>query len=559
MEGFDIDKMSKEAAKRHIDNGLVKGLWNRLTPAERKGLTHAIADSYEQGYQNWTPEMIPEFIKRYGYDPTPWLPVFSGRIVGSAAQSDRFLWDVRRLVADLIATNYVGGLRDAVNPLGMKLWLEPYGHWGFPAEFASYGGQADGIGGEFWSNVPNLGTMETRSSAAVGHIYGKNIISAEAYTSSGNQNESPGYIKARGDWAFTQGINHFVLHVTSHQPTDQPGPGLGLPWGTYFNTHSLWFMEHGKAWTDYIRRTSYLLQQGRPVADVAYYIGEDTPQMTGSLNPELPKGYDYDWINSEVILKRASVKNGRLVLPGGASYPVLVLPVRASMRPEVLEKIAGFVRQGLTVVGTAPTQSPSLQDYPRADAKIREIAASLWPASGTASRKVGQGIVWNSTPLGPILAGLKTPAPILESNEQVLWKHRSTPDAEIFFLSNQTDSEQSIAPSFRASGRSPQLWNAETGTVESIGAYREAGGRTTVPLKLAPLQSVFVVFRTSKAALPAVTDVKVGAQSVLNWTEAKAANPGEIADSNLSQSFWVKPTQTINLPNPRLGSVELNG
>ncbi|RYG55237.1 hypothetical protein EON80_30930, partial [bacterium] len=128
MEGFDIDKMSKEAAKRHIDNGLVKGLWNRLTPAERKGLTHAIADSYEQGYQNWTPEMIPEFIKRYGYDPTPWLPVFSGRIVGSAAQSDRFLWDVRRLVADLIATNYVGGLRDAVNPLGMKLWLEPYGH-----------------------------------------------------------------------------------------------------------------------------------------------------------------------------------------------------------------------------------------------------------------------------------------------------------------------------------------------------------------------------------------------------------------------------------------------
>lgn len=560
MEGLEIDKMSREAARYHIDNGLVGELHRRLKPTERKGFTWAIADSYEKGHQNWTPQMIPQFKARYGYDPTPWLPVFSGRIVGSAAQSDRFLWDVRRMVADLISENYVGGLRDAIHPLGLKLWLEPYGHWGFPGEFASYGGQADGIGGEFWSNVGSLGTMETRSSAAVGHTYGKNIISAEAFTSVGNVFESPGYIKARGDWAFTQGINHFVLHVTSHQPTSTPGPGLVLPWGTYFNTQSLWFMEHGKAWSDYIRRTSYLLQQGRPVADVAYFIGEDTPQMTGSLNPEIPKGYDYDWINSEVLLKYATVKNKRLVMRGGASYPVLVLPAKASMRPEVLERIAGFVRQGLTVVGAPPTESPSLQNYPAADAKIRALAASLWPTGSSASRKVGEGTVWKSAPLAPILAGLKVIPPVIESNEQILWKQRSTPDAEIFFLSNQTSSLQSIAPSFRATGRAPQLWNAESGAVETLGAYREAAGRTVVPITLAPNQSIFVVFHTTKTKAPAVVDVKLGNEPALAWSEQKTANSGEIADSNLAQSFWVKPTGEINLPEQRSGdrAVELS-
>jgi hypothetical protein len=557
MGGLEIDKMSREAAKRHIDNGLVRGLWQRLTPTERKGFTYAIADSYERGFQNWTAQMIPEFQKRYGYDPTPWLPVFSGRIVGSAQQSDRFLWDVRRLVADLIATNYVGGLRDAVHPLGLKLWLENYGHWGFPSEFGVYGGQTDGLGGEFWNNVPNLGTVETRDAASTGHTYGKNIISAEAFTSVGYQFESPGYLKARGDWAFTQGINHYVLHVVSHQPTEVPGPGLMLQWGTYFNRKSLWFMEHGKAWSDYVRRSSFLLQQGRPVADVAYYIGEDTPQMNGKLDPELPKGYDYDWINSEVIVKRGKVEKGRLVLPGGASYAILAIPARASMRPEVLQRIAGFVRQGLTVVGTAPRQSPSLQDYPRADAKIQALAAQLWPASGEKSRAVGRGRVWNAAPLGPILSALKTGPAVTEANEQVLWKQRSTPDAEIFYLSNQSDQKLQIAPSFRIAGRAPQLWDAETGRVQELGAYRQAAGRTTVPLTLAPLQSVFVIFRSVKAPGAAVTELKREGQSVFAWSEASASQPGESADSNLSQSFRIRPSGTINLPAQRLGAVEL--
>lgn len=558
MGGLEIDKMSRAAAARHINDGMVGELWRRLKPEERSGFAYAIADSYEVGFQNWTPNLEKEFQGRYGYDGVPFLPVLSGRVVGSAAQSDRFLWDLRRLVADLIAENYVGGLREAVHPLGLQLWLEPYGHWGFPSEFLKYGGQSDGIGGEFWLGN-NLGAVETRAAASTAHIYGKNRVSSEAFTSSGNLRDKPADLKARGDWAFAQGVNHYVLHVVSHQPTEVPGPGLQLLWGVYFNRKSLWFAQEGRAWVDYVRRTSYLLQQGRPVADVAYFIGEDTPQMTGTLQPQLPSGYDFDWINAEVLLNRAKVEKGRLVLPGGASYRVLVLPPLDNMRPELLEKISQLVNQGLNIVGPAPTRSPSLQDYPRADARVQTLAAHLWPKNGIRSRKVGLGGVWNGAPLGEILASLQVTPALLEFNPSVLWKQRSTPDAEIFYLSNQTSQTIKIAPSFRVSGRAPQVWNAETARTEEIAAYREEAGRTIVPMVLEPLQSVFVVFRRASSKPSAVVEIKRDGQPTVSWVEAKVETQLEIVDSNLFHSFWVKPEGDIRLPVQKLGGIELTG
>ncbi len=558
MSGLEIDKMSREIAARYIQKGTIGELWRRLKPAERRGFAYAIIDSYEKGPQNWTPGLEKEFAARYGYDAIPFLPVLSGRVVASAAQSDRFLWDLRRLVADSVAENYVGGFRDSVQKMGLQLWLENYGHYGFPAEFLSYGGQSDGIGGEFWSNKP-LSSMEVVGAASAAHIYGKNRVSAEAFTSGGNPFEKPGDLKTRGDRAFAQGINHYVLHVVSHQPTEVPGPGLQLLWGTYFNRNSLWFANHGRAWVDYVRRSSYLLQQGRAVADIAYFIGEDVPQMTGILRPELPQGYDFDWINAEVLLRRASVKNGRLTLPGGASYRVLVLPPLDNMRPELLERISQLVKQGLNVVGPAPTHSPSLQDFPRADARVQALAAGLWPQNGNRSRKVGLGQVWNAAPLDQILASLKVSPALLESNASVLWKQRSTPDAEIFFLSNQTNQELPLAPSFRIAGRAPQIWNAETARIEEIASFREAKGRTIVPLTLAPEQAVFVVFRRSNLQSPAVMQVQRDVKSIWSWREAKAENAIEIADSTLSQSFWVKPGGDIRLPAQKLGGNEMGG
>ena len=349
--GLEVDKMNRIALKAHFD-AYITPLLNRLSPAERVSWTHVIADSYEAGPQNWTDGFAADFQLRYGYDPLRFLPVMGGRIVGSADQSDRFLWDLRRFVADRIATEYVGGLRDLCHQAGLKLWLENYGHWGFPGEFLQYGGQSDEIGGEFWVGS-SLGGVEARAAASSAHTYGKPVVWAEAFTGGPSFTNTPRDLKNLGDWSFAEGVNQFVLHVYIHQPWEDKKPGVNAWFGTEFNRHNTWF-DASKPWIDYLRRCSVMLQTGKHVADVAYYIGEDTPKMTGARNPELPAGYDFDYINSEVIEKFLSVKNGRFVLPDGMSYRLLVLPESATMRPAVLKKIGLLVADGGAVLGPAP-------------------------------------------------------------------------------------------------------------------------------------------------------------------------------------------------------------
>ena len=367
--------MNRAALKAHFD-AYITPLLKKLTPAERKSWTHVIADSYEAGPQNWTDGFAADFQKRYGYDPLRFLPVMGGRIVGSADQSDRFLWDLRRFVADRIASEYVGGLRELCHAAGLKLWLENYGHWGFPGEFLQYGGQSDEIGGEFWVGS-NLGSDEARAASSAAHTYGKPVVWAEAFTGGPSFANTPRDLKNLGDWSFSEGINQFVFHVYIHQPWEDKKPGVNAWFGTEFNRHNTWF-DASKPWIDYLRRCSVMLQTGHHVADVAYYIGEDTPKMTGARNPELPAGYDYDYINSEVIEKHLSVKNGRFVLPDGMSYRLLVLPESATMRPAVLKKIGQLVAAGGAVLGPAPTRSPSLENFPACDEEVKTLAAGIW-------------------------------------------------------------------------------------------------------------------------------------------------------------------------------------
>ncbi|MBM3890839.1 MAG: glycoside hydrolase family 2, partial [Verrucomicrobia bacterium] len=335
-QGLEVDKMNRAAAKAHFD-AFIGQMLKRLPAAERKAFKRVVADSYEMGSQNWTDGFAATFRKRYGYDPTPWLPTLTGRVVGSADLSDRFLWDLRRLVADHIARDYVGGLRDLCRPHGLQLWLENYGHWGFPAEFLQYGGQSDRIGGEFWA-TGDLGSIELRAASSCANTYGRPIVSAEAFTGGPPFQSAPSALKARGDWAFCEGVNHFVLHVYIHQPWEDRRPGINAWFGTEFNRHNTWF-ESGRAWVDYLRRCCWLLQRGTRVADVAYFIGEDAPKMTGIRQPELPPGCDFDYINGEVILDKLGVKDGLLTLPHGTTYRALVLPELDTMRPEVLRKL----------------------------------------------------------------------------------------------------------------------------------------------------------------------------------------------------------------------------
>ena len=497
--GYEVDKMSKKHAEKHF-YGHMGEILKRIPEADRKCFKVVVQDSYETGGQNFTDGFLEEFKQKYGYDPIPYLPVYQGMVVNSQQSSDRFLWDMRRMVADKVAYDYVAGLREISHKYGLRTWLECYGHWGFPGEFLMYGGQSDEIGGEFWSEG-ELGDIENRAATSAGHIYGKTKISAESNTCGGAAfSRHPGTIKQRGDRFFAEGINNTLLHVYITQPYEDKNPGMNAGFGNEFNRKNTWFSQMD-VYTQYLKRTNYMLQQGLNVADVAYFIGEDTPKMTGIADPALPIGYQFDYMNAEVIEKYMTVKNGLITLPHGTQYRILVLPKLETMRPEVLAKIKQLVNDGAFVLGPAPKRSPSLQNQPKADQQIQEMAKELWGnVDGVAvkSRKVGKGMIINGMNMTEAFALIDcVPDCRLPEDNTIHYGHRSIKDGDIYFITNQTAETKIITPEFRVKGKQPELWEATKGYIHNLPAFEQKGNVTVVPLKLEAYESVFVVFRKS--------------------------------------------------------------
>ncbi len=501
--GYEVDKMSKEHVAMHF-YGHMGEILKRIPEADRKTFKVVVQDSYEMGGQNFTDGFLEEFKQRYGYDPIPYLPVYQGMVVNSELESDRFLWDMRRMVADKVAYDYVGGLRDISHKHGLHTWLECYGHWGFPSEFLMYGGQSDEIGGEFWSEG-DLGNIENRAATSCGHIYGKTKISAESNTCAGNPfARYPGVIKQRGDRFFAEGINNTLLHVYITQPYEDKNPGVNAWFGNEFNRKNTWFSQLD-VYTQYLKRTNYMLQQGLNVADVAYFIGEDAPKMTGIADPALPVGYQFDYMNAEVIEKYMTVKDGLITLPHRTQYRILVLPKLETMRPELLAKIKQLVRDGAVVLGPAPKRSPSLQNQPAADQQVQTLATELWgevDGVKVKSRKFGKGTIMNGLSMEEAFAQINcVPDCKLPEDRTIHYGHRTSGNGEFYFVTNQTGETKLITPEFRVKGQQPELWEATTGSMRNLQAYEQKENTTIVPLKLAPYESVFVVFR--KQAGPA--------------------------------------------------------
>jgi hypothetical protein len=506
--GFEVDKMSKEHAALHFD-GHMGAILKRIPEQDRKCFKVVVQDSYEMGGQNFTDGFLEEFKSIYGYDALPYLPVYQGMVVNSQQASDRFLWDIRRLVANKIAYDYVGGLRDISHKHGLTTWLENYGHWGYPGEFLMYGGQSDEIGGEFWSEG-TLGDIENRAATSCGHIYNKTKIWAESHTCGGRAfSRYPAVIKQRGDRFFAEGINATLLHVYIHQPYEDKNPGINAGFGNPFNRKNTWFSQID-VYIQYLKRTNYMLQQGLNVADVAYFIGEDAPKMTGVTDPALPVGYQFDYMNAEVILKYMTVENGMITLPHGTQYKIMILPKLETMRPELLAKIKQLVYDGAVILGPAPSRSPSLQNQPEADKQVQAMATELWgdvDGVNVKSRKFGKGMILNGMDMEEALALVNcVPDCKVPEDNSIHYGHRTLGNGEIYFVSNQTDEEQIITPEFRVTGMQPELWEATTGSMRDLPAYEQKDNFTAVPLKLAPNESVFVVFfkETGKAKAPGI-------------------------------------------------------
>ncbi|HVV05252.1 MAG TPA: glycosyl hydrolase, partial [Puia sp.] len=372
---------------------------------------------------------------------------------------------------------------------------------------------------EFWAEG-DLGDIENRCASSSAHIYGKNKVSAESFTAGGGAYARyPALLKPRGDRFFTEGINNTLLHVFISQPDDRM-PGINAWFGTEFNRHNTWF-DQLDVFTTYLKRCNFMLRQGRYVADVAYFIGEDAPKMTGVRDPELPKGYSYDFINAEVIEKRLFIKDRRWTLPNGLSYKVLVLPKLKTMRPELLRRLDELVQQGGVLLGPPPERSPSLEDYGEADEEVRTLAGLLWgDMDGKENnwRVVGKGIVAYGMDLQALLNKRGVgPDCRISGSDSVLFLHRTTGAEDIYFISNQSGRRVVVDAAFRVRGKAPELWDPLLGKVRKLAAYTQEGEVTRVPLQLERYGSCFVVFRAGAGGDMAETTKGAGGDVTANF------------------------------------------
>src|ERR1035441_7283941 len=492
--GLECDKLSKEGIEANFAGMMAKLVGDTAVkggPANA-GLVATHIDSWENGAQNWTAKMREEFQKRRGYDLLPFLPVITGRVVDSAEVSERFLWDLRQTISDLVAENYSGHMRELAHAAGLRFTVEAYGA---PCDSISYGGASDEPMGEFWS--PS-GAMETcRGMASAGHVYGKRIIGAESFTAADQEKwrEHPGSLEALGDTAFCEGINRFVFHRYALQPwAEDRRPGMMMgPWGQHYERTETWW-EQSAEWHRYLARCQFLLRQGLFVADICCLQPERPPQ---SFEAHPRRGYDYDECSADVVLNRMSVKNGLITLPDQMSYRLLVLPETGQMTPPLLRKIRDLAQAGATIVGPPPHKSPSLSGYPGCDREVSDLAGQIWGASAasqTAERRLGSGRVFREREPEKILGNMGI-GPDFTSGEPLRYIHRRVDGTDIYFVANRTPRSLSTTAVFRVASKVAELWWPDTGRLERPAVAEQGSARTSVGLTLGPSGSVFVLFR----------------------------------------------------------------
>ncbi len=498
--GLETDKLSRAATEAQF-SGLMAHLTADNSPFVGQTLVSTHIDSWETGSQNWTPTFRADFQRLRGYDPLPYLPVMTGRVIGSLDLSERFLWDVRQTVSDLLVANYAGHMRELAHQHGIRLSIEGYTA---PADELAYAAQADEPMAEYWSSPMYSAGETVPLMASAGHTNGRNIIGAESFTADSNEKWrlSPASVKSLGDWAFCNGINRFVIHRYAIQPFLNVKPGVSMgPWGLHYERTETWW-EQSKPWHEYLARCQYLLRQGRFAADICYLEPEGSPHHF--VAPNTFEEYKYDDCSPEVVLTQMTVKNGLLTLPDGMHYRLLVLPDAQTMTPKLLTKIAALVADGATLVGPPPVRSPSLAAYPDCDTQVRLIAQALWgDCDGRTIQRHAYGkghVVWGRTP-AETLADAGIPADFSSlGNPGIHFLHRQMADGtDLYFVANAGNSAKSVSAIFRIQNKAPEFWWPETGRAEPVAEYVQHQNTVTIPLHLTGTQSVFVVFRPQRS------------------------------------------------------------
>ena len=548
--GLMVDHMDAGAETRNYEN-IFKRLFSDGKPLP--ALKFFQEDSIEinppqktGGVADWTDSFPTEFKQRRGYDLIPYLPVLAGQKFAAPQLVDRFLHDYRETVSDLWMDKHYLVAKKLLHERGLQIAGEP-GHGGHPRpEVLRALGAMDIPRGEFWNTRKNWVTKEAASAA---HIYGLKYADAESFTGWRSWQDGPFELKRLADTAFCDGMNRMTIHNFAHNPPSAGLPGYCYHAGEHVNVNTTWWPKSAPFFA-YLDRCCYMLQQGLPVADACFYYGDDAPNLVAArridtnskrvdgdtclhcfhTNPApanvLGDGYDYDVVNSEVILKRMTVKNGRLSLPDGVSYAALVLPNRDDMPLTVLKQIESFVRDGAIVLGPKPVHASGLTGYPNCDTEIQSLAGRLWgncDGQQVRERAHGKGlIVWDRNRIREILQQHQIiPDFAFHRADKAVgldYIHRRTATADIYFISNENLNEVATECVFRVTGKQPHFWLPDTGEIKKCESFEYGTNSTRVTVKLPPGGSIFVVFdgkpeaaqqQQPLAALPAGAPVEI--------------------------------------------------
>ncbi len=517
-KGFALDVLDAGAFGRYWD-AVVEPLIADAGALAGTTLKYLHTDSWECEPMNWTPALREEFQKRRGYDLLPWLPVLAGRIVESRDASNRFLHDFRKTLGDLAIDNHYQPFRAAARKHGLLIHPESGGPHAVPIDAQRCLGFNDVPMGEFWAwswrhRIGDQNRFFVKQPASAAHTYGRKLVAAEGFTTIGPHWQETLWdnLKPSFDKACCEGLNLLVWHAFVCSPAEQGLPGLQYFAGTHLNPNVTWWTKSAPFFS-YVNRCQFMLQRGLFVADAAYYYGDHVPNFAQhkSTDPArvLP-GYDYDVITEEALLTRASVKDGRIVLPDGMSYRVLVLRDQKAISLPVLRKVKELVAAGAMVIGPKPTGAVSQRD---SDTEVKQIAEALWNKGRVIADQTARDVLLANGVKPDFEVGVPALAVEPTAGQPKGWTPTNPPDidyihrrdgrADIYFVANRTNRATSVIVTFRVAGKAPELWDAVSGERRFATAYTEADGRTTLPLEFPPCGSWFVVFREPAAGHPA--------------------------------------------------------
>jgi hypothetical protein len=508
-QGSVLDYMSKEAFYFYW-NDVVEPIFKASGDHVGTTLTFMETDSWECGGMNWTDNFPEEFKNYRGYDILSYLPIAAGYVIDDVNTSNAFLSDFRKTLGDLVAYNHYAQFQKFAHKYNMGIQPESAGPHAGPMDGIKNYGFSDIVMSEFWSPSPHRPNPNNRfflkQASSAAHIYGKKIVGAESFTTIGpHWNDELWHDqKSSFDHEIAAGLNRMYFHTFTASPPEMGLPGQEYFAGTHVNPQVTWWEQSG-AFIDYMHRTQSVVQEGKFVADVLYYYGDHVPNVFPLKHSDpagVMPGFDYD-VTDETILLQLKLQEGKIVVPGGVKYRVLVLPDHKVLSMAVLKKVESLLKQGAQIIGHKPKSSVSLVGGENEQKQFQILVDKIWgqEASEKGEKKYGKGVVaWGVTAKEYLLSkNILTDFNVVGNQSQTDFDyiHYIINESDVYFVTNQTTERQKINSQLRVTGKQPELWDALTGEIREAKAFTQKDGLTTVPLTLEPYGAIMVVFNKS--------------------------------------------------------------